>query len=257
MSRPAGRIVDSPRKTIKVNLSVYNRAGLQQVTQLRPFLKPDDTLMVVSGNVDKPLDLAWVGESLAFLERFPARVLVATAGLAHLERLAEARLGLGGLVYIYEPNFANVPEFSWKFSATLENLGSAADLARSYGQQLAFKPTGRPLAQAYLQKHGWHYGAFAERVDTLLVQTQTYCHGGRFAEAVAKLGLECAAHLGKTYTQITLDPTARNGVPPEGAAACAQTAAKHGFAGVTAWWSPRFADRAVQFLQLRQDFGTF
>ena len=240
-------------RPLRVNLPVYSTAGLRELTQLEGFLGPNDTLMLVSGNVDKPLDSVWVGESLAFLERLSARVLVATAGLVHLERLARTELGTTGLVYIYEPNFANVPEFSWDFSATLENLERAADLARSYGRQLAFKPTGRPLAQAYLQKHGWHYGAFAERVDTLLVQTQTYCRGGRFVEAVAKLGLECSAHLGKTYTQVTLDPTARNGVPPEDAAACAMTAAEYGFAGVTVWWSPRFVDRVVRFLQLRQD----
>ncbi len=237
--------------TMKINLPVYNHAGLRRVTQLRPFLKPDDTLMVVSGNVDKPLNLVWVAQSLSFLEGFPARVLVATAGLAHLEQLAGAELNTQGLVYIYEPNFANVPEFSWDAATTLKNLEQAAVTVRLRGQRVAFKPTGRPLAQASLQKHGWHYGAFAERVDTLLVQTQTYCHGGRFAEAAEKLGLECATHLGKTYTQVTVDPAARNGVAPEAAAACATLGAEYGFAGVTVWWSPRFADHAAQFLELR------
>ncbi len=234
-----------------INLPIYNAAGLRELAQLRPFLKPDDTLMLVSGNVDKPLDMAWVRESLAFLDDFSAHTLVATAGLAHLEQLARAELNIGGLVYIYEPNFANVPEFSWDAAVTLKNLEQAAATVRLRGQRVAFKPTGRPLAQASLQKHGWHYGAFAERVDTLLVQTQTYCHGGRFAEAVEKLGLECATHLGKTYTQVTVDPAARNGVAPEAAAACAKLGAEYGFAGVTVWWSPRFADHAAQFLELR------
>ena len=242
---------DDRVKTVKVNLPLYNTAGLRQLARLEPFLRPDDALMLVSGNVDKPLDLVWVGESLAFLERLPGRKLVATAGLAHLHNLARAELGATGLVYIYEPDFANVPEFSWEVGATLKNLEHAADSVRAHGQHVAFKPTGRPLAQAYLQKHGWHYGAFAERVDLLLVQTQTYCHGGRFAEAVEKLGLECSAHLGKTYTQVTVDPNARNGVAPEVATACAQLAAEGGFAGVTVWWSPRFVDRAAQFLKQR------
>ncbi len=238
-----------------INLPIYNAAGLRTLSRLEPFLRPSDTLMLVSGNVDKPLDVAWIRKSLAFLERFSARTLVATAGLAHLESLAQDELAATGLVYIYEPNFANVPEFSWEVKATLKNLDHAADIVRSRGQRVAFKPTGRPLAQTYLQKHGWHYGAFAERVDTLLVQTQTYCHGGRFAEAVEKLGLECATHLGKTYTQVTVDPNARNGVAPEVAADCVRLAAEHGFAGVTVWWSPRFVDRAARFLELRQGLG--
>lgn len=235
-----------------INLPIYNAAGLRKLERLKPFLKPDDTLMLVSGNVDKPLDMAWIRESLAFLDDFSAHTLVATAGLVHLEQLTRAELKTEGLVYIYEPNFANVPEFSWDAAVTLKNLEQAAATVRLRGQRLAFKPTGRPLAQASLQKHGWHYGAFAERVDTLLVQTQTYCHGGRFTEAVEKLGLECAAQLGKTYTQITVDPAARNGVAPEAAAACAKLAAEYGFAGVTVWWSPKFVDQAAQFLGLRQ-----
>ena len=80
-------------RPLRVNLPVYNTAGLRELTQLEGFLGPNDTLMLVSGNVDKPLDPVWLGESLAFLERLPARVLVATAGLVHLERLARTELG--------------------------------------------------------------------------------------------------------------------------------------------------------------------
>ena len=235
----------------RVNIPVYNSGGLRQLAQLRPFLRPDDTVMLVSGNVDRPLDLNWIEESLTFLDGSPKSVFIATAGHAHLERLAAAVPKATTLVYIYEPDFANVPEFSWEANATLKNVEHAAEVTRAHGLRIAFKPTGRPLAQAQLQRYGWHYGAFAERVDTLLVQTQTYCHGGRFSEAAEKLGLECAAHLSKTYTQVTLDPNARNGVTPDVAADCARTAAEHGFAGVTVWWSPQSVDRAVTFLQLR------
>jgi len=235
---------------MKLNLPVYNSAGLRDLEQLRPFLRRGDLVMLVSGNVDRPLDLAWVDESLALLERYPEQtVLVATAGHAHLERLASARPGAAGLVYIYEPGFGNVPEFSWEADATVRNLVRAAEIVRAQGLRVAFKPTGRPLFQAYLFKHGWNYGAFAERVDALFVQTQTYCRGGNFAEAVTKLGLECAAHLGKTYIQVTLDLAAQNGVAPDVAAACARAASHHGFAGVTAWWSPRYTAEAVAFLQ--------
>ncbi len=238
---------------MKLNLPVYNSAGLRDLERLRPFLRRGDLVMLVSGNVERPLDLDWIGESLAFLEGYRQPVLVATAGHAHLERLASARPRAAGLVYIYEPGFGNVPEFSWEADATIRNLQRAAEIVRAQGLGVAFKPTGRPLFQAYLFKHGWDYGAFAERVDALFVQTQTYCHGGNFAEAVTKLGLECAAHLGKTYTQVTLDLAARNGVAPDVAVACAGAASHHGFAGVTAWWSPRYTAEAVTFLQKLQE----
>ena len=208
--------------------------------------------MLVSGNVDKPLDLGWLETSLAQLKtEYPQGVLIATAGLKNLEQLAAADLPNAGLVYIYEPNFANVPEFSWDADATLKNLEHAADLVHAHGSKVAFKPTGRPLFQGYLFKHGWDYGGFAERADLLLVQTQTYCKGGDFTGAAEKLGLECAKDLAKTYVQLTLDPSARNGVTPEAAISCAEVAAACGFAGVTAWWSPRFTEPVVTFLKSR------
>ncbi len=213
---------------MRLNLPLYNDAGLRELARLSPFLGPDDLLMLVSGNVDKPLNIAWLERTLAQLtsQHPQGRILIATAGVNHLEQLAKASLPVAGLVYIYEPSFANVPEFSWEAAQTLENLGRAAATVRASGFQFAFKPTGRPLFQPYLFKYGWDYGSFAERTDALLVQTQTYCRKGNFAGAVAKLELECASQLGRTYTQVTLDRAARNGVLPEVALACAEAATR-------------------------------
>lgn len=238
---------------MRLNLPIYNSAGLRELERLRPFVQPDDLLMLVSGNVDRPLDEGWLAESSAQLVDASGgpRVLIATAGLAHLERLAGAGLQAAGLVYVYEPNFANVPEFSWEAALTLANLTRAAEIVRAAGLAVGFKPTGRPLFQPYLFRRGWHYGAFAEMTDLLLVQTQTYCHKGNFAGAAAKLGLECAAQLGKTFVQVTVHPAARNGVPPDRALGCVQEALLHGFAGVTLWWSPRQTDAAAHLMQRR------
>ena len=235
---------------MKLNIPIYNDAGLRELAALKPFLRPDDTLMLVSGNVAKPLELGWLETSLARLAtEYPQRILLATAGVKHLGELAVTTLPNAGLVYIYEPGFANVPEFSWEAGVTVKNLGRAAAIVHDNGSKVAFKPTGRPLFQAYLFKYGWNYGVFAERTDLLLVQTQTYCHAGTFSGAAAKLGLKCAQQLAKTYVQVTLDPTARNGVSPEAAVNCAQTAKACGFAGVTAWGSPRFTEQTVTFLK--------
>ena len=237
---------------MKFNIPIYNDAGRRELAALKPFLRPADTLMLVSGNVGKTLDVAWLRAVIAeLMAEYPQRILLATAGLANVKQLAAAELGDAGLVYIYEPGFANVPEFSWDAGVTLGNLVRAADLVHARGLEVAFKPTGRPLFQPYLLKHGWNYGAFAEHADLLLVQTQTYCHAGTFAGAAEKLGLECTRQLSKTYVQITLDPAARNGVSPEAAVSCAQTAVKCGFAGITVWWSPRFTEQTAEFLKLR------
>lgn len=238
---------------MKLNLSVYNDAGLRALLTLAPPLGPDNSLMLVSGNVDKPLGLEWLTRTHEALRvRYPATpVLYATAGLAHLKTLAGAGVQADGLVYVYEPGFANVPEFSWDKTVTLRNLEEAVRLARGAGLQVMFKPTGRPLLQRALQQHGWHYGSFAEQVDALFVQTQTYCQNGTFAQATEKLAAECTPNLAKTYVQLTLDLAARNGVSPTAARDCLRTAERCGFGGVTAWWSPRFEAEARLFL------GTF
>ncbi len=235
---------------MKLNLPVYHDAGLRVLTALAPPLGPADSLMLVSGNVDKALDLEWLARAHEQVRaQYPETpVLVATAGSAHLGMLARANVQAAGLVYIYEPGFANVPEFSWDFGATLANLEHAAALVRGAGLQAVFKPTGRPLLQRALQEHGWHYGRFAERVDALFVQTQTYCQNGTFAEAAEKLAGQCAPYLDKTYVQLTLDLAARNGVSPAAARTCLTEAERYGFGGVTAWWSPKFAAEAGTFL---------
>ena len=242
---------------MKLNLPLYNDAGLRALETLTPPLGtpplgPHDSLMLVSGNVDKPLDLDFLTRAHEPLRRrYPGTpVLVATAGLAHLAALAQANVQAAGLVYIYEPNFANVPEFSWNFEDTLKNLEQAVAVIHRAGLRAVFKPTGRPLLQRALQPHGWHYGTFAERVDALFVQTQTYCQNGTFAEAAEKLAGECSAHLKKTYVQLTLDLAARNGVSPVAARACLAEAERRGFGGVTAWWSPRFSGEAAAFLEM-------
>lgn len=239
---------------MKLNLPLYNDAGLRELNILAPPLGPHDSLMLVSGNVDKPLDLEWLSRAHEQMRtQYPETpVLYATAGLAHLEALAQADVRgvrADGLVYIYEPGFANVPEFSWDAGTTLATLERAVALARGAGSRAVFKPTGRPLLQRALQQHGWHYGRFAGRADALFVQTQTYCRGGTFAEAADKLASECGPDLEKTYVQLTLDLAARNGVSPTAAQDCLAEAERRGFGGVTAWWSPQFSAEAEAFLK--------
>lgn len=234
---------------MKINLPLYNDAGLRELPTLLPFLEPDDTLMLVSGNMDKPLDLAWLERTLTQIRRdAPQTVLLATAGLANLEKLAQEDFPSGGLVYIYEPDFPNVPEFSWEAGATLTNIARAAEITEA--TPFGFKPTGRPLFQKGLERYAWDYGAFAAHVDLLLVQTQTYCKNGAFEGAVHKLGLQCRNALAKTFAQITLDLNARNGVEAVAGSSCTRAIASSGLAGVTLWGSPHYTDNTLRLLDL-------
>ncbi len=221
-----------------LTLPVYNDRGLRALSTLGPLLRPSDTLMLVSGNVARALELSWLEASLKVLRgAFPEqRVIAATAGHAHLTRLAESELAVGCLVYIYEP-FENVPEFSWDFKATQASLSRALGAVRGSGRCGIFKPTGRPLMQPSLRRYAWHYGALAGAADALFVQTQTYAHRGpeTFSGAVTKLSQACAAELHKTYAQVTVDPKAPNATSPETAAACARLAEAQGLAGTTLW----------------------
>lgn len=237
---------------MRLTFPVYNPQGLAALCgPLSPYVRPDDTVMLVSGNVDKALSVPWLGASLGTVRpHFPqVRTVAATAGREHLGVLAASGLPVDGLVYIYEPGFANVPEFSWEAAATERALEDAAARAHAGGYPLVFKPTGRPLLQRPLARHGWDYGRLAARCDALFVQTQTYCPAGTFADALAKLAHACAAHLETTYVQVTVDAGARNGVPPAQAAACLRSAAQP-FAGATLWWSPRFVVEARRCLEL-------
>lgn len=240
---------------MRLNLPVYNRAGVRELARLAPFLRPHDTLMLVSGNGGNPLDLGWLEGSVAYLADAygGTQVLLATAGLEHLGRLAGAGLPARGLVYIYEPDFPNVPEFSWEAARTLANLERAAQITRAAGFESAFKPTGRPLFQSELFEYGWDYGAFAAPLDALLVQTQTYCRRGDFAGAADKLASACRAQLAKTWVQVTVDPAAPNGVQPGAAAACLEVAQGRGFAGATLWWAPPAVAEVVTTLATFRD----
>ncbi len=234
---------------MKVNLALYNEAGLRELPRLLPHLEPTDVIMLVSGNVDKALDVGWLEGALTNLkDTAPHGVLLATAGLEHLARLTDAGLPAAGLVYIYEPNFPNVPEFAWEADATLRNLEQAAVLAGS--RPLGFKPTGRPLYQRSLAEYKWDYGAFAGRADWLLVQTQTYCRSGTFEGAMQRLRLQCSSALSRTLAQVTLDLNARNGVEATAGFGCARAVASCGLAGVTVWSSPRYTDNTLRFLDL-------
>ncbi len=246
---------------MKVILPIYNARGLGIVQELAPHIPAYTTFMLVSGNVDKPLDTAWVNRSaIALKEQFPQSTVVsATAGLGHMRNLtARVTSPVEGVVYIYEPNFSNEPEFTWTFADTLRHFAAVRELARSRGLRSIGKPTGRPLFQSYLFKHGWDYAALGAEVDELFVQTQTYCKkDSAVFEGALKRLVEQRRAVGQRSSvsvQLSLDPASPNGVTAEAGAACLRCVKGHALegeiAGLMLWWSPRYPEEVAKCLEM-------
>lgn len=239
-------------------IPIYNEAGLEAaLTEFKPQLRSRDRFMLVSGNMDGEIDVPWLNRAaLELRTAYPATpIYAATSGLSNVAAASRKVATLvEAIVYVYEPNFPNQPEFNWDFGPTLDHFGEAEALINQNGFRAVGKPTGRPLLQSSLQSYAWDYSRLAETVDELFVQTQTYCKESPqvFAEALDKLDgqYKNRAQLRPWIPQVTVDPDAPNGTTVEQARACLEEAKQRGLSGAVLWWSPNFADRAVAFIAL-------
>ena len=249
--------------SLSVVLPIYNERGLELVlssqTEFHLLLQPGDTFMLVSGNTRGEVDIAWVNSAADALRRaYPqVSIVAATSGLSNV---AAATLGaeppVEAVIYVYEPNFPNLPEFTWDFYATLEHLSEASAWARTSELRLGAKPTGRPLLQRNLLRYNWNYGQLSEAFDELFIQTQTYCkEGTRAFERALERVIRQVSLVNPELNwvpQVTVDPKAPNGTTVERAFDCAQVAQVKGLSGVLLWWSPEYPGQALNFLrQLR------
>lgn len=245
-----------PARDFTLVLPVYNPAMLlHATTTLKPFIRANDRFMIVSGNRSGPIDTAWVNEAaLELRSLYPnAQLYAATSGLENVAAAAQNLSELlDAVVYIYEPNFPNQPEFSWDFGTTLAHFKAARGEAQGGGFRSVGKPTGRPLLQPSLQNYAWNYRDLAETADELLIQTQTYCSDSADAFGLALdeiLDQYGAAAQGQPwFPQITVDPTAPNGTSVSRAEACLNRARDRGIGGAVLWWSPKFPERATRFI---------
>ena len=262
--QPETAQVSSPPRAeqgaLSVVLPIYNELGLELVlssqTEFHLLLQPGDTFMLVSGNTRGEVDLAWVNSAADALRRaYPqVSVIAATSGLSNV---AAATLGaqppVEAVIYIYEPNFPNLPEFTWDFYGTLEHLSEASAWAQASELRLGAKPTGRPLLQRNLLRYNWNYGQLSETFDELFIQTQTYCKEGTraFERALERVVRQVALVNPELdwIPQVTVDPKAPNGATVERAFNCAQIAQRKGLTGVLLWWSPQYPGQALGFLR--------
>ncbi len=246
-----------PERGFTLVLPIYDDAGLTYtLTTLAPHIRDEDRFMIVSGNSAGAVDTAWINQAALKLRDFYpyARLYAATSGLSNMATAAsEVSDVIEGLVYVYEPNFPNQPEFTWDFSETQARFAESSSLARQAGFRAIGKPTGRPVIQPSLAIHGWNYGALAKTVDELLIQTQTYCKSSaeEFATALDQIEVQFTeqAEMQPWMPQITIAPNHPNGTTVAQAQACLQEARNRGLEGAVLWWSPPYVDRTVEFLQ--------
>ena len=246
-----------PERGFTVVVPIYREAMLDlALTTLKPYLRDEDRFLIVSGNMSGPVDTAWINRAaLELRAAYPyARLYAATSGLGNLERAAQEVGDLvEAVVYIYEPNFPNQPEFSWDFAKTRAHFSEAAERVRAQGFRTVGKPTGRPLLQPSLTDYNWDYGVLATTVDEMLIQTQTYCAESvsAFSEAIREISGQYGAR-GQTRAwlpQVTIDPVAPNGTSVGQAQACLSAARAQGVEGTVLWWSPAFVERMITFLR--------
>ena len=244
-----------PERSFGLVVPIYNSAGLgAALTTLKPHLRAKDRFMLVSGNTDGEIDVAWLNEAALELRSVyqTAPIYAATSGLKNIGAAAQGVSNLfTAVVYIYEPNFPNQPEFSWDFETTLSRFDDVGKQVRKNGFRAVGKPTGRPILQSNLQSYNWNYGRLAESVDELFVQTQTYCKDGpsAFASALDTLSEQFQGHAKTSWVpQVTIDPDAPNGTTVTQARACLEEAKRRGRSGAVLWWSPNFVDKAVAFI---------
>lgn len=242
-----------PKRGFTLVLPIYDDDGLAYaLTTLKPHLRDEDRFMIVSGNGSGAVDTTWVNKAALELRTvYPhVRLYAATSGLENTKVMAQGIDDLiEAIVYIYEPNFPNQPEFNWDFSETLTHFSEASAEIKQHGFRAVGKPTGRPLLQPNLTSYAWDYGALAGTVDELLIQTQTYCKDGAAAFAGA-IDAVLGQYRGQGQTlpwlpQVTVASTAPNGIGVAQAQACIAEARARGVGGTVLWWSPQSVERTV------------
>ena len=252
-----------PERSFGLVIPIYNGAGLEAaIKTLNPHLRTNDRFMLVSGNSSGDIDVPWLNEAAHMLRAaYPKTpIYAATSGLKNIEAASNVSALIEAVVYVYEPNFPNQPEFSWDFGTTLGLFAEAGVRIRGSGLIAIGKPTGRPILQSSLQSYAWNYGELAQTVDELFIQTQTYCKESpaAFAAALDTLitqyqAADTARVLTHSFThtwvpQVTVDPSAPNGTSVVQARACLEEAKKRGLSGAVLWWSPTFVEQAVAFI---------
>ncbi|MEX1073171.1 MAG: hypothetical protein WED86_05670 [Chloroflexota bacterium] len=249
---PPPPVTDTPG--FRFVITIYNNDGANvALGAMKPYLRSGDIFLVLSGNNGNQLNVAWVNDVAARLVGgVPGTtVYAATAGTANGATLAAGvRWPVTGVAYVYEPNMANEPEFSWDFATTQAHFRTFANAAHARGLLAIGKPTGRPLLENGKVEYGWSYGTLGTIMDVQTPQFQTWCRQGLYPQALDKAisQYRAAGVPLRFYPEISLDLGSINGVPATTAIACSRGAVQRGLQGALVWWAPPYANEAIKYL---------
>lgn len=224
-------------------------------TRLKRYIQPQDIMYVNSGGTGA-LNMPWVNNTIARLFRtFPANIIVAsTSGHKNLNILAsQVSPAIERIAYNYEPNYTNIPEFSWDFETTLDNMREAKLIAQTYGKTLMVSPTGRPLLTTIKGvQYNWDYAVIGQQVDFQIIQTQTYCkpNGASFQDAITKLVSQYKGKFDSWAPQVTTSLADTNGVSAQEGYECTLEAFDAGVSSISLWWHSNTPEYVEEYLSL-------
>jgi hypothetical protein len=238
---------------MKVIVPVTGEPTVQALIAMKDRLGAGDWITVNSGGIDKvaePDKVQARAERLA--AAFPQCTIHAfTSGMANLQSLSSSlHAPVKGIFYDYEPNYPNLPEFSFDTGVTLQNLSKAAAVARGRGLQLISYLTGRGL---FNPGHQWNYSAFQGAADGLVIQTQSALKNGKWPPALDLISQQFPGP--KPPVQITVAPGLPNTVDLPTAYAAFDELVRRGFSMVEIWWVPPGAAELQAMLDHRKATG--
>ena len=266
-------IAAAPNGPYGVDNVIFTGRALDLYTtgQWAPYVRPQDSFMLLSGNNSGQIDTDKLNSWAATLKnRYPSvDIYAAASGIDNVHRGAP-RLNSNlftGFMMVYEPNQDNAPEFTWDGAKSVAIWKEAARVIRANGMEAWGKPSGR-AAEGRHHSRDWDYGDFAKVMDGQNVQTQGSCrdrdrngsYTEDFKEAVDSIVSQykrsgANSHL---FVQVTTssDAANTNATSPQDAFDCVVVGWKYPEVERVTLWSAigdqESIDRVERFLQLRE-----
>lgn len=199
--------------------NIFDSAHTEFLLNNHMYVRPGDIFNIISGNNATTVNPTFVNQQAQQLRTlYPTNPIYAyTAGTVNpnnMQTISQVlNPNISGILYGYEPNMANEPEFTWDFNTTLTNVSTASSIAHAVGKMAGMGATGRPLLETDLQQYNWDYDEFLSNLDFLLVQTQTYAHDGVaiYMSAIGKLDTQTSTDV-RWCPQISIGLSNSNGV---------------------------------------------
>lgn len=236
----------------------FNKGTIDKVIgTFKPYTRWGDMLMISSGVTSGGISATnlrdWGKYASANLPNL--RRAMRVSGLSNLRACVNnvPRGIYHAIVYDYEPNFGNEPEFSWDFAATLKVFQQARYIVTTLGgYEFWAMPTGVPASSWAQDKYHWDYGRLAALCKQFHPQLQTHCMQDTMAQAADLVGKQIDARSPYVpwHPQVTIGSSLYNAVSPDKAAACSKRALYDNAEGCFVQWESGWEWGVTKWLSL-------